>query len=63
MRALANALARLLRPDQHIVLRLVEAQPITVSDLLSVPRSGAACERVPGCCDDWPAKRGRGSPA
>jgi len=53
MRALRDALGRLLRPDRHIVLRLLDSQPLTVADLTAVPRLESACESVPGCCDAW----------
>jgi hypothetical protein len=53
MRALGDALARLLRPDRNIVLRLLDDQPLTVADLTAVPRLESACESVPGCCEAW----------
>jgi hypothetical protein len=53
MRTLIDALGRLLRPDQHIVLRLLDDQPMTVADLIAVPRLESACESVLGCCDAW----------
>lgn len=53
MRRFGAALGRLLRPEQHIVLRLIYEQPLTVNDVLSVPRLDTACESVPGCCAAW----------
>lgn len=53
MRALGTALQRLLRPDRHVVLRLLAEQPVTPADVLSVPQLDTACEEVPGCCDAW----------
>ena len=53
MRALGAALQRLLRPERHIVLRLLDDQPVTPADMLAVPRLESACEAVPGCCEAW----------
>jgi hypothetical protein len=62
MRAFGTALQRLVRPDRHIVLRLLYEQPVTPADLLSVPRLDAPCEAMPGCCDAW-ATQGADHPA
>ena len=51
MRALGAALQRLLRPERHIVLRLLDDQPVSPADMLAVPRLESAVEGVPGCCE------------
>ncbi len=50
---LGKALSRLLRPDRHAILRLLNDSPVTVDDVLSVPRLDEACEMQPGCCQAW----------
>jgi hypothetical protein len=58
MGSFANALQRLLRPERHIVLRLLDDAPVTAADVLSVPRLETAYEAVPGCCDAWATPAG-----
>lgn len=36
----SEAWTRLLRPDEHVVLRLLESQPLTVDDVLAAEAWG-----------------------
>lgn len=58
MPVIIDALARLLRPEQSVIVRLLSEQPVTVNDVLAVPRLDTACEAEPGCCDEWPRSSG-----
>lgn len=51
--AASRLLDRLVRPSRHPVMRLIECEPLAVSDILAVARDPDACEREPGCCDAY----------